>query len=93
VPEKAAYAEPKQIVMFTDNTSLQVGDTLDATGLLVEKSSVLGPYFDGSYSPDPDLTPSWTGTPNESASVLKVASGWQHYSALDLARDIAGMPA
>lgn len=52
-----------------------------------------GPYFDGSYSPDPDLTPSWTGTPNASASVLKVASGWQHYSALDLCRTIAGMPA
>lgn len=27
-------------------------------------------FFDGSYSPDPDLTPSWTGTPNASASVL-----------------------
>lgn len=29
-----------------------------------------GPYFDGSYSPDPDLTPSWVGTANASASVL-----------------------
>jgi hypothetical protein len=60
---------------------------------LVEKSPVLGVVFSGSYSPDPDLTPSWTGTENASASVLKVASGWQHYSALDLAGLIAGMPA
>lgn len=30
-----------------------------------------GPYFDGSYSPDSDLTPSWTGTANASASVLR----------------------
>lgn len=27
-------------------------------------------YFDGSYSPDPDLTPSWTGAVNNSTSVL-----------------------
>jgi hypothetical protein len=93
MPENAAYAAIRHSALFTDSTALQVGDTLDATGLLVEKSSVLGPYFDGSYSPDPDLTPSWTGTENASASVLKVASGWQHYSALDLCRTIAGMPA
>jgi hypothetical protein len=68
-----------------------VGTTLDATALMI--GPVGAPYFDGSYSPDPDLTPSWTGTPNASASVLKVASGWQHYSALDLCRTIAGMPA
>ena len=37
---------------------------------LVEIGSVVSDYFDGSYSPDPDLTPSWTGTANASASVL-----------------------
>ena len=37
----------------------------------------IGPYqpdrkwFSGSYSPDPDLIPSWTGTANASQSVLK----------------------
>lgn len=29
-----------------------------------------GPYFDGSFSPDPDLTPEWTGAVNASASIL-----------------------
>lgn len=28
------------------------------------------PYFDGSMSPQPDLTPSWTGTPGASSSIL-----------------------
>lgn len=70
VPEGVSFMTSYVNVLFMDNTSLQVGDTLDATGLLVEKSSVIGPYFDGSYSPDPDLTPSWTGTANESPSIL-----------------------
>lgn len=30
-----------------------------------------GPYFDGSYSPDPDMTARWIGTPNNSESVLE----------------------
>lgn len=47
-----------------------VGSTLDGTGLLVEKTSVLQPYFDGSFSPDPDLTASWVGPVNASASIL-----------------------
>lgn len=37
--------------------------------LLVE-GAYDGPYFDGSYSPDPDLAPSWVGAANNSASVL-----------------------
>ena len=79
VPENASFMTPYVRVLLKDNASLQVGDTLDATGLLVEKSSVLGDYFDGSYSPDPDLTPSWTGTANASASVLLGDSppGWR----------------
>lgn len=76
-----------------DKAQWAVGDYLECGASLSEKTAVLGDAFDGSYSPDPTLTPSWTGTANASASVLKVASGWQHYSALDLCRLIAGMPA
>lgn len=47
VPKNAAYVSCVHEMLFPDNTSLQVGDTLDATGLLVEKSSLLRPYFDG----------------------------------------------
>lgn len=47
-----------------------IGDTLDGTGLLVELSPVVGDYFDGAFSPDSDLTPSWKGTPDASPSVL-----------------------
>src|SRR5690606_33824241 len=35
-----------------------------------EASSQVRPFFDGSYSPDPDLTPSWVGAANNSASIL-----------------------
>ena len=53
------------------------GDSVDRgeitmTGFCMESGTqAIRPYFDGSYSPDPDLTPSWTGTANESASVLR----------------------
>ena len=49
VPEGISFIVPYMNVSFLlrDNTSLQVGDTLDATGLLVEKPPVLRPYFDG----------------------------------------------
>lgn len=40
------------------------------TRVLVEYTTQVRPYFDGSYSPDPDLTPSWVGSANNSASVL-----------------------
>lgn len=46
------------------------GDVLTATAVLIEKSPVLGDYFDGAYSPDSDLTPNWNATPNASTSVL-----------------------
>lgn len=47
------------------------GDTIQIGNILTYAGTYrsLG-YFDGSYSPDPDLTPSWTGTANASASVL-----------------------
>lgn len=40
---------------------------------LISDMSIAAPgaeVFDGDHSPDPDLTPSWTGTPNASASIL-----------------------
>lgn len=52
------------------STLLPDGATLDITGVLTEKSTVIGQYFDGSFSPDSDLTPAWTGAANASASVL-----------------------
>jgi hypothetical protein len=45
------------------------GHTLDVTGLLVEKSAVLGTYFDGSTLPAGDFSHAWTGTANASASI------------------------
>ena len=53
--------------LFTDMLS---GTATRVCRVLIEISSTVNSYFDGSYSPDPDLTPSWTGTANASASVL-----------------------
>jgi hypothetical protein len=39
-------------------------------GVLLEEGSTLSEYFDGSHSPDPDLTPSYTGLVNASESIL-----------------------
>jgi hypothetical protein len=44
------------------------GETLDGTGLLVEKSSTLGSYFDGRASTVPELTHTWAGVVNDSYS-------------------------
>lgn len=38
--------------------------------VLLMEGGVGVPYFDGNTSPDPDLTPSWTGAVNNSESVL-----------------------
>jgi hypothetical protein len=38
---------------------------------LIERGLIVNDYFDGVYSPDPDLLPSWVGTANASASVLR----------------------
>lgn len=58
------------LTYLTSGTPWQPGDSLDGTGLLVEKTSIVGSYFDHLYSPDSDLTPSSTGTPNLSPSIL-----------------------
>jgi len=57
-----------------------VGDIFECTGLLIESSPALLPYFGGSYSPDTDLTAAWTGTANASASIL---TGLQVASTVD----------
>lgn len=38
--------------------------------VVYERADAPLPYFDGDYSPDPDLTPEWTGTPGASTSRL-----------------------
>jgi hypothetical protein len=60
-----------------------VGDVLDMRRMTFDKSSTpLGLPFSGNYSPDPDLTPSWTGAPNATESVLTgaVAVGVSSYT-------------
>ena len=47
------------------------GATLDVTGALLDKTPTVLDYFDGSYSPDPDLSPVWVGTANASQSYLR----------------------
>lgn len=49
---------------------IPVGGTYDIADVLIEASSSLGQYFDGTFSPDPDLTPAWAGAANTSASIL-----------------------
>ena len=44
---------------------------IGCTAGLLTASSVRIDYFDGSYSPDPDLTPVWVGTKNSSQSYLR----------------------
>lgn len=45
----------------------EVGQTVDASCVLIGD---LGPYFDGDWSPDPSMIPSWTGPAHGSASTL-----------------------
>jgi hypothetical protein len=64
----AATANAGIALLYSTGT---VGSTLDITNVLVEKSYVLGTYFDGGSAAVDDLTPSWVGAANGSASVLK----------------------
>lgn len=56
------------------NGVAQNGFTLSMTDVLIEEVPVKPPtfptFFYGDYSPDPDLTPSWTGTVGNSPSIL-----------------------
>lgn len=71
------------------SSTVPAGSTMDMGSALFGDG---GAYFDGSYSPYPELVPSWLGPANGSPSVLRVASGWQHWSALEVAQRVAGMP-
>lgn len=46
----------------------QSGDTVDLDGVLIEASSTLRDYFDGSLPDGLNLNNNWTGTPNASTS-------------------------
>lgn len=67
-------------VLDIDGRAPEAGDTLDIVAGLFTSP---GAYFDGSYSPDSDLIPSWIGAPNASESILTAtrpagyAAGWQ----------------
>lgn len=50
--------------------TMAVGDTLDATGLLVEASPVLGAYLDGTLAATGDFTYAWAGIANASQSKM-----------------------
>ena len=63
------------IFVYIDASS-PVGSYVEVRFPRVQEVSGVGvsaslPAFQYNYSPDPDLTPSWTGTPNASASVLR----------------------
>jgi len=86
------------VTAFSGDLQLVTGSTVSASktwlayGAMVEASPTANTYFDYNHSPDPDLTPSATGTPNESPAILsgdKVAGitttlGYQstHWAAL-----------
>lgn len=62
--------------------TIATGEVWAFAEYVVEKGTSGAP-FNGSYSPDPDLIPSWTGAPNASESILTAtrpagyAAGWQ----------------
>lgn len=67
-----AYGGPRAVLVDAHDwgsSGLEVG----VAGLLVEASNRQQAYCDGSYSPDPDLSPSWVGTADASESILEGA--------------------
>lgn len=46
------------------------GEQVWMADALIERGSLVNDYFDGGYSPDPDLLPSWAGTASASQSFL-----------------------
>lgn len=52
-------------------TALVSGDTLDISAVLIEASSILQDYFDGSTAAAGDFTYAWTGAANASTSVQR----------------------
>jgi hypothetical protein len=59
-------------VYFNTETPAAIGDTYIIDGALLEKTSTLGEYFDGSTESTSSDVYSWSGTPNASTSIDKV---------------------
>lgn len=82
VPAGAAFM---QVTSDIEGVAATNGMVLDGTGLLVEKDAVLEDYYDGSYALSSEVPASWTGTVNNSESVLQVVAVeqpgmiWQRY--------------
>lgn len=71
----------------------QVGDTFDATQLLIEEGSTLQVYFDGTIGSGGGSVQEWTGLPNQSPSRALSAQPAQFSSSLsgqDLVAPVAG---
>lgn len=75
IPAAAATAisgsTDSRLIITPSESSIPVGARFILRNAIVEKSTIPGPYFDGGYSPDPDLTPTWVGAVGASASVLR----------------------
>ena len=68
-PSTAAYVRVS--ATFSGPNGVVVsGDYFGATGVLLEQSASLGSYFDGAYTSDAGVTPSWLGTADASVSIL-----------------------
>lgn len=80
VPATAAFLAINIIeVTLTGAATHAIGDTLDSTGLLIERSGTLGTYFDGSSRFVNGSVVSWASAENNSTSTMTTP--------------IAGMPA
>lgn len=66
----AANAHSVFYVKKTDGTAPLPEDRAWLTGIITEANTHPVDFFDGDTSPDPDLTPQWTGTPGASTSRL-----------------------
>lgn len=71
-PANAAYVSIAH--QFYTSILPSIGSTFDGTGLLVETSSVVGDYFDGSFNPAGDFSYAWTNTANASTSIQRGAT-------------------
>lgn len=74
-----APANAVRVGIVTDcdgGTTWAVGDTFDGTGLLIEESASLSPYYDGNTPATevPLVQYAWTGTPNASTSVREAGT-------------------
>lgn len=68
-PATAVWARVSAV--FSAGSNLTTSDTVSATAFLLERSSVLRPYFDGSFATVNGYDAVWTGTANASTSELR----------------------